>query len=119
MLKEPVPESIHCLKFSGKRSIKFAISLRRYVGIEQEANVILMACHMWRGGGAEEVWSNCGQKPFTIVLAIRQPITRLLALRSGTRGGHRQCFGDTMYTPIGVSDLGGRILKWPKTDEKL
>ena len=34
-------------------------------------------------------------------------------------GSHGGCLGDTMYGPIRVADLGGRILKWAKTDEKL
>ena len=29
------------------------------------------------------------------------------------------CLGDAMCTPIGLADLGGWILKWPRTDEKL
>ena len=35
------------------------------------------------------------------------------------RGRARVNLGDTMYERIGVADLGGRILKWAKTDEKL
>ena len=35
------------------------------------------------------------------------------------KGRARANLGDTMYTPGGVADLGGRILKWPKSDEKL
>ena len=35
------------------------------------------------------------------------------------RGRARAILGDTMYGPYGVADLEGRILKWPKTDEKL
>ena len=38
--------------------------------------------------------------------------------RSG-RGRARADLGDTMCDGIGVADLGGRILKWAKTDEKL
>ena len=36
-----------------------------------------------------------------------------------TKGSARADLGDTMYTSIGVADLGGRILKWSKIDEKL
>ena len=35
------------------------------------------------------------------------------------KGEARVNLGDTMYVRIGVADLGGRILKWAKTDEKL
>ena len=35
------------------------------------------------------------------------------------KGRARANLGDTMYGPYGVADLEGRILKWPKTDEKL
>ena len=35
------------------------------------------------------------------------------------RGGHEGCLGDTTCGPIRVADLGGRILKWAKTDEEL
>ena len=35
------------------------------------------------------------------------------------RGRARADLGDTMCDGIGVADLGGRILKWAKTDEKL
>ena len=35
------------------------------------------------------------------------------------RGKVRANLGDTMCDGIGVADLGGRILKWAKTDEKL
>ena len=31
------------------------------------------------------------------------------------KGRARGCLGDTMYVPIRVADLGGRILKWAKT----
>ena len=34
------------------------------------------------------------------------------------RGKVRANLGDTMCDGIGVADLGGRILKWAKTDEK-
>ena len=37
----------------------------------------------------------------------------------GRRGKVRANLGDTMCDGIGVADLGGRILKWAKTDEKL
>ena len=37
----------------------------------------------------------------------------------GARGRHGWCLGDVMLVRIGVVDLGGWILKWPKTDEKL
>ena len=40
-------------------------------------------------------------------------------LRAPGKGRARANLGDTMYTSIGVADLGGRILKWPKNDEKL
>ena len=36
-----------------------------------------------------------------------------------SRGRARADLGDTMCDGIGVADLGGRILKWAKTDEKL
>ena len=39
--------------------------------------------------------------------------------RVEVRGRARANLGDTMYDGIGVADLGGRILKWPKNDEKL
>ena len=35
------------------------------------------------------------------------------------KGRARADLGDTMCDGIGVADLGGRILKWAKTDEKL
>ena len=35
------------------------------------------------------------------------------------RGRARANLGDTMCGLIRVADLGGRILKWPKSDEKL
>ena len=35
------------------------------------------------------------------------------------KGRARANLGDTMYTPIRVANLGGRISKWAKTDEKL
>ena len=38
---------------------------------------------------------------------------------AATKGKARVNLGDTMRVRIGVADLGGRILKWPKTDEKL
>ena len=41
------------------------------------------------------------------------------AMVGRTRGRARANLGDTMYDGIGVADLGGRILKWPKNDEKL
>ena len=39
--------------------------------------------------------------------------------RLSVKGRARANLGDTMYTPGGVADLGVRILKWPKSDEKL
>ena len=36
-----------------------------------------------------------------------------------SEGSARADLGDTMCVPIRVADLGGRILKWAKTDEKL
>ena len=38
---------------------------------------------------------------------------------SVSKGRARANLGDTTCTPIRVADLGGRILKWAKTDEKL
>ena len=35
------------------------------------------------------------------------------------KGRARADLGDTMRVVYGVADLGGRILKWAKTDEKL
>ena len=35
------------------------------------------------------------------------------------KGRARVNLGDTMYERIGVADLGGRRLKWAKTDEIL
>ena len=44
---------------------------------------------------------------------------RMQSEQSASKGKARANLGDTMYTSIGVADLGGRILKWAKTDEKL
>ena len=50
---------------------------------------------------------------------LRRAVPYLMHMLTGTRGRHGWCLGDVMHTSIGVADLGGRILKWPKTDEKL
>ena len=43
----------------------------------------------------------------------------VFTLLAERRGRARANLGDTTCTPIRVADLGGRILKWPKSDEKL
>ena len=43
----------------------------------------------------------------------------LVGVKGKAKGKARANLGDTMRVRIGVADLGGRILKWPKTDEKL
>ena len=57
-------------------------------------------------------------------LGARRSVGRLRGRTVGrvgvvSRGRVRVNLGDTMYERIGVADLGGRILKWAKTDEKL
>ena len=46
-------------------------------------------------------------------------LVRVRACARVPRGRHEECLGDTTCGPIRVADLGGRILKWAKTDEKL
>ena len=51
-------------------------------------------------------------------LAHRTP-HRPSHLPTPSRGGHGWCLGDAMCDGVGVANLGGWILKWPKTDMKL